>query len=57
MKNNTLARTLLEKLRNKYDVRDTGLNISLSDIWQHEAFIQIGKELAPQKNYVESCYV
>ena len=54
MKNNTLARTLPEDLRTKYDIRDTGLNISIADIWQHEAFVQIGKELAPQKEIMQT---
>ena len=54
MKNNTLARILPKDLRTKYDIRDTGLNISIADIWQHEAFIQIGKELAPQKEIMQT---
>ena len=54
MKNNALARTLQEDLRTKYDIRDTGLNISIADIWQHEAFVQIGKELAPQKEIMQT---
>lgn len=53
-KNNTLARTLREDLRSKYDIRDTGLNISIADIWQHEAFVQIGKKLAPQKEIMQT---
>ena len=32
MKNNTLARTLPQELRTKYDIRDTGLNISIADV-------------------------
>lgn len=32
MKNNTLTRILPEDLRTKYDIRDTGLNISIADI-------------------------
>lgn len=54
MKNNALARTLPEDLRTKYDIRDTGLNISIADIWQHEAFKQIGEELAPQKEIMQT---
>ena len=54
IKNSTLARTLPEELRTKYDIRDTGLNISIADIWQHEAYIQIGKELAPQKEIMQT---
>ena len=54
MKNNTLARTLPKDLRTKYDIRDAGLNISIADIWQHEAFVQIGKELAPQKEIMQT---
>lgn len=54
MKNNTLARTLPQELRTKYDIRDTGLNISIADIWQHEAFKQIGEELAPQKEIMQT---
>ncbi len=54
IKNNTLARTLPETLKIKYDIRDTGLNISISDIWQHEAFKQIGEVLAPQKEIMQT---
>lgn len=43
-KNATLARILPENIRGKYGIRDTGLNISLADIWQHEAFKQIAKQ-------------
>lgn len=43
-KQHTLARTLPQELIDKYDIRDTGLNISVADIWQHEAFKQIAKE-------------
>jgi hypothetical protein len=53
-KNNTLARTLPQDLRTKHDIRDTGLNISVADVWQHEAFIQIGKGLAPQKEIMQT---
>lgn len=43
-KNVTLARILPENIKSKYDIRDTGLNIPLADIWQHEAFKQIAKQ-------------
>lgn len=43
-KNSTLARILPEDIKCKYDIRDTGLNISLADIWQHETFKQIAKQ-------------
>lgn len=44
MKNNTLARTLPDDIKEKYQIRDTGLNISIADIWQHEAFKQIASQ-------------
>lgn len=50
----TLARTLPEELRSKYVIRDTGLNISIADIWQHEAFKQIAGELAPTKEIFQT---
>jgi len=50
----TLARTLPEELRSKYDIRDTGLNISVADIWQHEAFKQIAQKLAPTKEILQT---
>lgn len=54
MKTTTLARTLPEELRTKYDIRDTGLNVSIADIWQHEAFKQIAGELAPTKEIFQT---
>ena len=54
MKKTTLARTLPEELRTKYDIRDTGLNISIADIWQHEAFKQIAEKLAPAKEILQT---
>ena len=37
-KKNTLTSNISDDIRQKYDIRDVGLNISVSDIWQHEAF-------------------
>lgn len=37
-KKNTLTRNISDGIRQKYDIRDVGLNISVADIWQHEAF-------------------
>lgn len=41
IKNNSVARKLSPEIKEKYSIRDTGLNISISDIWQHESFKQI----------------
>lgn len=54
MKSTTLARTLPDELKSKYDIRDTGLNISIADVWQHEAFKQIAEELAPTKEIMQT---
>ena len=45
IKNNSLARNLSNEIKEKYAIRDTGLNVSVSDIWQHEAFKQIVNNL------------
>ncbi len=42
-KNTTLARTLPIDLKEKYELRDTGLNISIADIWQHEVVKDFAK--------------
>ena len=44
LKNNSLARNISNELREKYQIRDTGLNLSVADIWQHEAFKEIASE-------------
>ena len=44
IKNNSLARKLSSNIKDKYAIRDTGLNVSVSDIWQHEAFKQIASQ-------------
>ena len=44
LKNNSLARNISNELREKYQIRDTGLNLSVADIWQHEAFKTIASE-------------
>ena len=49
-KNTTIARNIPEELKAKYEIRDTGLNISIADIWQHEAF----KKLAPEKEIIQT---
>ncbi|MDD5826808.1 MAG: hypothetical protein PUD25_03485 [Bacilli bacterium] len=43
-KNLSLARNLSNDIIQKYNIRDIGLNISISDIWQHEAFKQIASQ-------------
>lgn len=43
-KNSSLARNLTSDIVERYDIRDIGLNISVSDIWQHEAFKQIASQ-------------
>ena len=37
-KRNTLTSNISDSIKEKYDIRDVGLNISVADIWQHEAF-------------------
>lgn len=54
LKTKSLARMLPDDINQKYDIRDTGLNISIADIWQHEAFIQIAKELSPTKEIMQT---
>lgn len=54
LKSNSLTRTLSDDIKEKYGIRDTGLNISIADIWQHEAFIEIAKELAPAKEIMQT---
>ena len=41
LKTSTLARKLPTDIVEKYGIRDAGLNVSVSDVWQHEAFKQI----------------
>ena len=45
IKNDSLARNLSVKIKEKYKIKDTGLNISIADIWQHEAFKQIAAQI------------
>lgn len=40
----SLARNLSSDIIQKYNIRDIGLNISISDIWQHEAFKQMASQ-------------
>lgn len=54
LKLTSLARTLPNEIKEKYDIRDTGLNISVADIWQHEAFISIAKELSTSKEILQT---
>lgn len=49
IKNNSLARKLSSEVKDKYAIRDTGLNVSVSDIWQHEAFKQIASQLGNKR--------
>jgi len=49
IKNNSLARKLSSEVKNRYAIRDTGLNVSVSDIWQHEAFKQIASQLGNKR--------
>lgn len=48
-KNSTLARMIPDDIKGKYSIRDTGLNISIADIWQHEAFKQIAAQLGKKE--------
>lgn len=45
IKRKSLATNLPQDLRKMYGIRTTGLNISISDIWQHEYYKQIAKQL------------
>ncbi len=49
-----MARVLPDEIKEKYEIRDIGLNISVADIWQHEAFIQIARELSPAKEILQT---
>lgn len=48
-KQNSLTSQLPPDIREKYSIRDVGLNISVADIWQHEAFKQIASQLGNKK--------
>lgn len=48
-KQNSLTRQLPNYISEKYEIRDVGLNISVADIWQHEAFKQIASQLGNKK--------
>lgn len=48
-KNTSLARNLPSDIIQKYDIRDIGLNISVSDVWQHEAFKQIASQYSTKE--------
>lgn len=54
IKTKTLARMVSRELKTKYDIRDVGLNVSIADIWQHEAFKQIATGLAPTKEILQT---
>ena len=43
-KKKSLATNLPEDLRKMYGIRNTGLNVSVSDIWQHEYYKQIAEQ-------------
>ena len=49
IKNNSSARKLSSEVKDRYAIRDTGLNVSVSDIWQHEAFKQIASQLGTKR--------
>ena len=44
-KANVLANLLPEDIREKYKIRESGLNISIADIWQHYAYQEIASQL------------
>lgn len=48
-KNNTLTELLPSDIREKYSIRDVGLNLSIADIWQHEAFKSIASQISNKK--------
>ena len=48
-KQNSLTSQLSPDISEKYAIRDVGLNISVADIWQHEAFKQIASQLGNKK--------
>lgn len=53
-KNTSFARNLPIDIIQKYDIRDTGLNISVSDVWQQEAFKQIALQCGSQKEIMQT---
>lgn len=48
-KKTTLARTLPDDIKERYDIRDTGLNVSVADIWQHEVVKEIAKQTSTKE--------
>lgn len=48
-KETTLARTLPDDIKERYDIRDTGLNVSVADIWQHEVVKEIAKQTSTKE--------
>ncbi len=46
IKKKSLAANLPQDLIDMYRIRTTGLNISISDIWQHEYYKQIAEQIA-----------
>jgi len=48
-KKNSITRNLPSEIKEKYAIRDVGLNISVADIWQHEAFKQIASQFGNKK--------
>ncbi len=52
-KKNTLTEELSLELKDKYMIRDIGLNVSIADIWQLEAFKEIA-HLTSNKSILET---
>lgn len=48
-KKNTITELLPSDIREKYSIRDVGLNLSIADIWQHEAFKSIASQISNKK--------
>ena len=52
-KKKTLTENLSKEIKDKYNIRDVGLNVSIADIWQLDAFKQIAK-LTNEKEVLET---
>lgn len=48
-KKNSLTGQLPNDISEKYEIRDVGLNISVADIWQHEAFKPIASQIGNKR--------
>lgn len=54
IKDFSLTKRLPDELKKNYSIRETGLNISVADIWQHEAFKQIAINKSSTKEIMQT---